>query len=159
MINGNSRCNTSNADLGGHLKPDPWSRAGNVIDQHGKEAAEEVSSFEIRHIKEIGDLVKRENIDCDFVVTRATDVCLYDKARDELKAKLDRLNEAGLSVDDVFYNPEKIAEGVCSSIYTQLNTNSLNQGFRCQRRQRLFHTHCRPRLAVQAGPSPIESGG
>ena len=115
MSPGNLNSQTSNADLGGHLKPDPWSRAGNVIDHHGKEAAEEVSSFEVRHSKEIGDLVKRENIDCDFVVTRATDVCLYDKARNELKVKLDKLNEAGLAVgDDVFYSSEKTAEGVSS---------------------------------------------
>ena len=82
------------------------------MDTHGKEAAEEVSTFEIRHIKEIGDLVKREDIDCDFVLTRATDVCLYEKARVELKTKLDRLTEAGLLVDDVFYSSDKTAEGV-----------------------------------------------
>ena len=57
--------------------------------------------------------MKREDIDCDFVLTRATDVCLYEEARDELKTKLDRLTEAGLSlVDDVFYSSDKTAEGV-----------------------------------------------
>ena len=106
-------CSGATGRNGGHLKPDPFSRAGNVIDKYGVKAAEEVASFEIRHVKEIGDLVKRENIDCDFVVTRATDVCLYDKANQDLKAKLDRLNKEGLSiVDDVFYSSEKTAEGV-----------------------------------------------
>ena len=106
--------------LGGHLKPDPYERAGSVIDVHGKEAAEEVSSFEMRHVKEIGDLVKRENIDCDFVLTRATDVCLYDKGRDDLKAKLDKLVNVGTStVDDVYYASGKTAEGVSADMTTK----------------------------------------
>ena len=75
-------------------------------------------SFEFQHLKAIGDLVKRENIDCDFVLTRATDVCLYDKARDEIKAKLDSLTTAGISaVDDVFYSSERTAEAVSHSLY------------------------------------------
>lgn len=113
IVEAREACSGATGRNGGHLKPDPFSRAGSVIEKHGREAAEEVSSFEIRHVKAIGDLVKRENIDCDFVVTRATDVCLYEKANHELKAKLDRLNDEGLSVvDDVFYSPEKSAEGV-----------------------------------------------
>lgn len=67
----------------------------------------------MRHLNAIGDLVKRENIDCDYVLTRATDVCLYEKGRDDLKAKLDKVSDAGISTaDDVFYSPEKTAEAV-----------------------------------------------
>ena len=91
-------------------------RAGTAIDTHGKEAAEEVASFEYRHLKAIGDLVKQENIDCDYVLTRITDVCLYSKGRDDLKAKLDKATAAGISTaDDVFYSSEKHAESVCDS--------------------------------------------
>lgn len=117
ILEAREACSGATGRNGGHLKPDPFSRAGNVIGKHGKKAAEEVSAFEVRHIKEIGDLVKRENIGCDFVVTRVSDVCLYEKARDDLKAKLDRLAEEGLSVvDDVFYSSENIAEGVSALI-------------------------------------------
>ena len=48
---------------GGHLKPDPYSRAAEALNKHGKEAAEEVASFESRHLKAIADLVKKEDID------------------------------------------------------------------------------------------------
>ena len=113
ILEAREACSGATGRNGGHLKPDPFSRAGNVIDKYGAKAAEQVASFEIRHVKEITDIVRRENIDCDFVVTRATDVCLYDKANHSMKAKLDRLNDEGLSiVDDVFYSPEKTAEGV-----------------------------------------------
>ena len=100
------------------MKPDPFVRAGSVIDAHGKTAAEEVVQFEVSHLKAIGDLVKRENIECDYVLTRTTDVCLYEKGRDDLKAKLDKVVEAGITTaDDVFYSPQKTAEAVSNIVW------------------------------------------
>ncbi|KAK3713188.1 hypothetical protein LTR37_008621 [Vermiconidia calcicola] len=113
ILEAREACSGATGRNGGHLKPDPYSRAGSALKTHGKKAAEEVVSFEFRHLKAIGDLIKRGNIDCDFFLTRATDVCLYDKARDEIKAKLDSLTTAGISaVDDVFYSSESTAEAV-----------------------------------------------
>ena len=85
-----------------------------MLESHGKEAADEVASFETRHLTEIGKLVKREKIDCDFVLTRATDVCLYEKGSRDLAGKLDRLVDAGVvGIDDVFHCLGEKAEGVC----------------------------------------------
>ena len=103
---------------GGHLKPDAFIKAGTAFSAYGKETAEEVASFETKHLAAIGDLVRKEGIDCDFVVTRALDICLYDKANEELKAKLDHLREAGIGVDDVFYSPEDTAEKVSQFLYS-----------------------------------------
>lgn len=150
ILEAREACSGATGRNGGHLKPDPFSRAGSVIDKYGKEAADEVSSFEIRHVKEIGDLVRRENIDCDFVVTRACDVCLYDEGRDVLKAKYDRLSDEGLSiVDDVFYSSEKTAEGVCVARY-YLRSRLMSKGIRYQRSNRLLHPYCCSYMAVQA---------
>ena len=102
-----------NNDAGGHLKPDPYSRAASALETHGRDAAEEVSSFEARHLQAIANLVRNEDIDCDYVLTRATDVCLYDKARDDMKTKYDKLMEEGISsIGDVFYSAQNTAEGV-----------------------------------------------
>ena len=108
---------------GGHLKPDSFIRSSQILPTHGRRAAEEVASFEYRHLKAVGDVVKRERIDCDFVLTRCIDVSLEDKGRDDLKAKLDSLVEAGLPVDDVFYCSEKTAEGVRLSVPTLCSYN------------------------------------
>lgn len=98
-------------NLGGHLKPDPYTRAAAALASHGKEAAEEVAAFEARHINAICDLVKREDWDCDFVRTRATDVCLYQEGAEEIKAKIDELQRAGIStVSDVFCSTSGRAE-------------------------------------------------
>lgn len=84
-----------------------------MLESHGKEAADEVASFEARHLTEIGKLVKKEKIDCDFVLTRATDVCLYEEGSRDLEAKLERLEKAGIvGIDDVFHCSGEKAEGV-----------------------------------------------
>lgn len=92
-------------------------RAAGALQKYGKEAAEEVASFEARQVKEIKDLVEKENIDCDFVVTRASDVCLYDEAHQELKKGLEQLTKAGISTaEGVFYSDSRTAEGVRRSV-------------------------------------------
>lgn len=79
-----------------------------------------MASFEARHLGEIAKLIKKEKIDCDFVLTRATDVCLHEKGSREIEAKLKRLEDAGIEgLDDVFHCSEKKAEGVSGSDSTQ----------------------------------------
>ncbi len=112
ILEAREACSGATGRNGGHLKPDAFIKAAAALDEYGKEAAEEVARFETRHIAAIGDLVRKEGIDCDFVVTRAIDVCLYDKAHHELKAKLDKLRDAGVDVGDVFYSSGDTAAGV-----------------------------------------------
>lgn len=72
-----------------------------------------MSSFESRHLTEIARLVKQEQIDCDFVLTRASDVCLYEEGSRNIKDKLSKLTDAGvLGLDDVFHCSGRTAEGV-----------------------------------------------
>ncbi|KAL1643007.1 hypothetical protein SLS61_009469 [Didymella pomorum] len=87
--------------LGGHLKPDPIYRASSVLETHGKEVAEHVSSFEARHVDAIKDLVEREGIDCDFEKTKVHDVCFYDAGQKQTEATLARLVQAGISTAKV----------------------------------------------------------
>lgn len=113
ILEAREACSGATGRNGGHLKPDPYNRAAGALRTHGKEAAEEVASFEARQIKEVQKLVERENIDCDFVVTRATDVCMYEGARKDLKQGLDALNEANVSTaSDVHYSDARTAQGV-----------------------------------------------
>lgn len=119
MVSDDLRYHFETTDIrsGGHLKPDPYMRAAGALDKYGKDAAEEVASFEACQVKEIKDLVEKENIDCDFVVTRTSDVCLYDEANRDLKAGLENLTKAGVSTaDGVFYSDHRTAEGVSCRI-------------------------------------------
>jgi hypothetical protein len=99
--------------LGGHLKPDPLSRAASVLETHGKEIAEHVASFETRQVDAIKDLVQREKIDCDFEETKVTDVCLYNGGRDKIKADIAKLVEADISTaKGIKYSSDSEAEKV-----------------------------------------------
>jgi hypothetical protein len=42
---------------GGHLKPDPFSRAASILKTHGREVSEHVASFEARQVKEVKEFV------------------------------------------------------------------------------------------------------
>lgn len=118
ILEAREACSGATGRNGGHLKPDPYNRAAGALKTHGKEAAEEVASFEARQVKEVQKLVERENIDCDFVVTRATDVCMYEGARKDLKQGLDALTEANVSTaSEVHYSDARTAQGVSYSIF------------------------------------------
>lgn len=113
ILEAREACSGATGRNGGHLKPDPYYRAASALKTHGKEAAEEVASFEARQVKEIKELVEREQIDCDLVVTRASDVCLFEEARADLKSGLELLTAAKVSTaSEVFYSGESTAQGV-----------------------------------------------
>lgn len=82
---------------GGHLKPDPYSRAASILKTHGPEVAEHVADFEARQVKEVKDYVELESIDCDFEETRVFDVCLHNSGRDKARSDLASIAEANIS--------------------------------------------------------------
>jgi glycine/D-amino acid oxidase-like deaminating enzyme len=160
ILEAREACSGATGRNGGHLKPDPYYRAAGALRTHGKEAAEEVAAFEARQVTEIKKLVEKEKIDCDFVVTRASDVCLFDEARDDLKKGLDLLTAARISTaDDVFYSDAKTAEGVRWSCSLQIHEALLTMSDLWRKRsKRLLHIHSSTRLALQARPPSALKG-
>ena len=98
---------------GGHVKPDLYNRPDSIAAEYGLEAAAEAAAFEADHVDAIRDLVEKEKIDCDFVITRAIDVQLKEPIQDKLKAGYDRLIKSGVAATTkVFFAPEDTAEAV-----------------------------------------------
>lgn len=81
---------------GGHLKPDPYNRPFQVLNNHGKAQAEQLSQFESGNFAAVEEVVKRENIDCDFVRTLAYDVFFHQKDWDAALSKVKALRKAGV---------------------------------------------------------------
>ena len=107
---------------GGHLKPDLYNRPDSIAAEFGVEAATEAAAFEAEHVDAIKELVEQENIDCDFVVTRAVDVQFKESIRDKLKTGYDRLVESGVSATKgVSFSVDGKAEAV-SSLVASLTT-------------------------------------
>lgn len=66
-------------------------------------------------MRAIRELVRREGIECDLMLTRSFDVLLDEAHAEAAKEAFDALLEEGLStVDEVQYTPGKYAEAVRS---------------------------------------------
>ncbi|KAK4142389.1 FAD dependent oxidoreductase [Dichotomopilus funicola] len=56
---------------GGHLRPDLTSAPAQLLERYGPEAASAVAQFEVDHMDAIAQLVREEQIDCDFTIEPA----------------------------------------------------------------------------------------
>ncbi|KAH6634504.1 FAD dependent oxidoreductase [Chaetomium sp. MPI-SDFR-AT-0129] len=56
---------------GGHLRPDLTSAPAQLLERYGPEAASAVAQFEVDHVDAIAQLVRAEQIDCDFTIEPA----------------------------------------------------------------------------------------
>lgn len=129
--------------------------------EDGFEAAAEVAQFEADHVAAIKELVEKEKIDCDFVITRAMDVPLQADIRDELEAGRQMLAKAGVkTAKDTFSSSQEAAEGVQNSLFSIENSNHelTRADIRCQRRQRVFLIHSRSYIPLQTRSSSSQAG-
>jgi len=74
LVEARTLCSGATGRNGGHLKPYGHRLYADYEKEHGPEVAAQVVNSEVEHLYEIKDLVEREKIDCDFVLTRACDV-------------------------------------------------------------------------------------
>ncbi|KAJ4388207.1 hypothetical protein N0V93_008814 [Gnomoniopsis smithogilvyi] len=71
---------------------------------HGVEVAAECAAFEAETLSAVKTVIEEEQIDCDFVLTRAVDALMTDSIHERMKAGADLLRKAGVEVmKDVFY--------------------------------------------------------
>ena len=74
--------------------------------------------FELAHLKEIEDLVRKENIACELTFTRSLDMYLDEDQLKKAKIFYDSLIGQGLDfMDDVKYLSESEAQKVSSSFH------------------------------------------
>jgi hypothetical protein len=103
--------------IAGHLRPSVYARLPKYIEKFGVEAAVEVADFEFNHVSTITELVKKENRDCDFVLTRSFDCTTDPEEAASLKAAYLKLKDAGAAkptIDDLEWTDADKAEEVLS---------------------------------------------
>lgn len=77
------------------------------------QAAAEIASFETEHLRAVKDVIEKENIDCDFVLTRAVDVSMTETVFEKFKAMIIELRKLEVpEIKDVFYKEGAEAEQV-----------------------------------------------
>lgn len=74
LLEARTLCSGATGRNGGHLKPYFHRLYSEYEKEHGQYVAGQVVNSEFEHLYEIKNLVEKENIDCDFVLTRACDV-------------------------------------------------------------------------------------
>jgi hypothetical protein len=96
-----------------------------VLDSHGPTEAEKLTRFEGCNLDAVEELVKSENIDCDFVRTLAYDVFFREEDWAVALAKVNSLRRAGVqsALDLIISTSSEEAERV--SKLTRLRRNRL----------------------------------
>ncbi|KXJ85425.1 FAD dependent oxidoreductase [Microdochium bolleyi] len=113
ILEAREACSGATGRNGGHFKPDVYSAVPNNIRNHGVKAAIEIADFEAKQLYAIKELIEKEDIDCDFTLSRGCSVILHEgqaKAAEEAHQQLVQSGEAHLR--DVQYTGRKHAERV-----------------------------------------------
>ncbi|KAI8718229.1 DAO domain-containing protein [Fusarium sp. LHS14.1] len=106
-------CSGATGRNGGHVKPDTFSDIPKFTKLFGKAATAELAAFEASHVYAVKDLVEKENLDCDFHITRALDVFLGSTHADEVQATFKSLSQtADINLADVAFTGRDDAERV-----------------------------------------------
>lgn len=98
---------------GGHFKPDVYSAVPNNIRKHGVKAAVEIANFEASQLYAIKDLIEREQIDCEFTLSRGCSVILHEGEAMVAEEAHKQLIKSGVaSLRDVQFTGRRHAERV-----------------------------------------------
>lgn len=76
MLEARDTCSGATGRNGGHLKPDIYHSNIRFTKEYGEKKCAEIANFEYEHLAAFKELIEEENIDCDFVLTRAMDIHL-----------------------------------------------------------------------------------
>jgi hypothetical protein len=74
ILEARQACSGATGRNGGHLRPDLYGHIPTYIERYGVDAAKQWAEYEIEHVQAIKQLIAEEQIDCDFTLTRSTDV-------------------------------------------------------------------------------------
>ncbi|GAB7348190.1 hypothetical protein MBLNU459_g6194t1 [Dothideomycetes sp. NU459] len=113
ILEARGACSGATGRNGGHLRPDLYGHIPTYIKRFGVETAAELAEFEIAHVQAIKAVVAKEKIDCDFTLTRSTDVWANQDAADKAHAVYEQMVAHGLKyMEDVDFTMGPAAEGV-----------------------------------------------
>ena len=104
------------------MKPDTYFNVSKYTSMFGATAAAEVAAFEAANVYAVKDLVEREDLDCDFQLTRSLDVYLdLQHAKDTEEAWRKLKSEGVADLRDVAFVSGKDAERVSTFAASPMN--------------------------------------
>lgn len=113
---------------GGHIKPDLYFNILKYSQKYGAQNAAEFAKFEAANDLAVKDLVEKENIDCDYHLTRAMDVYLDPEHAKQTEHSYKELLKLGIaSLSDVQFVSCENAESVRVSIWSWEDEANMKQ--------------------------------
>ncbi|KAH8773563.1 FAD dependent oxidoreductase [Diaporthe sp. PMI_573] len=104
MLEAREACSGASGRNGGHTKPDVYYNILRYTEKYGPANAAAFARFEAANVLAVKELVERERIDCDFVLTRALDVYLDDAHARSTYATYQELRRIGVAdLGDIHY--------------------------------------------------------
>ncbi|ORY68658.1 FAD dependent oxidoreductase superfamily [Pseudomassariella vexata] len=100
MLEAREACSGASGRNGGHIKPDVYYNILKYTNKYGAEAAASFALFEAANVLAVKEMVEKEKIECDFVLTRAMDAYLdveHAKATEDIYRELLRMGVADLT--------------------------------------------------------------
>lgn len=73
VLEARQACSGATGRNGGHLRPDVYGYIPRYLERYGLKAGKQWAEYEVSHLQAIKELIEKEAIDCDFILTRATD--------------------------------------------------------------------------------------
>ncbi|KAH6671653.1 FAD dependent oxidoreductase [Halenospora varia] len=111
ILEAREACSGATGRNGGHLKPDLYFNVLKYSQKYGASNAAEFARFEAENVLAVKDLVEKENIDCDYHLTRAVDVYMDAEHAKQTEASYRELVRMGVAtLSDVQFTSGKNAE-------------------------------------------------
>jgi hypothetical protein len=136
-----------------------WSNCGTICQVYGEEAAKELALFRSARIYAMKEVVLKEKLDCDLLLTRSCEAFLFQDLADAKVEKYQKLLDDGVDwIKDVQYISPKYAERVSDTLHIPITPHGVASqkerklsppAFRNQERKSRYHNHSRPTLALQ----------
>ncbi|KKY38797.1 putative fad dependent oxidoreductase superfamily protein [Diaporthe ampelina] len=113
MLEAREACSGASGRNGGHIKPDVYYNILKYTEKYGAANAAAFARFEAANVLALKELVERERIDCDFVLTRALDVYLDDAHARSTYVAYQELRKIGVAdLGDIHYMDGPNAEAI-----------------------------------------------
>ncbi|TKA26275.1 hypothetical protein B0A50_05054 [Salinomyces thailandicus] len=114
VLEAREACSGATGRNGGHLRPDLYGHIPTYIGRYGVEAGRKWAGFEINHGQATKKVIVEEGIECDFTLSRSTDVWCNAAAAEKAKANYEMMRRLeGMDyMDDVDFTYGPRAEGV-----------------------------------------------
>lgn len=129
ILEARDTCSGATGRNGGHLKPDVYFGAPLNEKAYGLAATAELTRFETEQVFDVKRLVEKENIDCDFELTRAIDVFLDRHVLDSVVASYQDMKTRGYQfLDDLHFITESAKAEQVSGVKGALAAFSFTAG-------------------------------